>query len=116
MKKIIFIAVILSLAVYALAATPQKPLKKQHEGLACIDCHGEKAPTVSVKVSCDNCHGTAEDMAKVTADKYKKYYNPHDPLHYGVNALCENCHREHTPSKLECNNPNCHSEFKYMVP
>lgn len=120
MKKLIFIVILFSIAVYtssaAVAKTADKTLKKSHEGLACIDCHSEENPQVSEKVSCESCHGTPADIAAVTEDKYKKYYNPHNSLHYGTNAMCENCHREHSPSKLECNNPYCHTEFNYMVP
>ena len=57
-----------------------------------------------------------EDVAKLTAGKYKKYYNPHDSLHYATYSDCVACHREHQPSRLDCNNSNCHREFKYKVP
>lgn len=99
----------------ALAAGPVS-MKKQHQGIECAACHGEKAPTAPTKTQCSSCHGTGEDVAKQSAAKYKKYYNPHDSLHYSTYADCVLCHREHTPSRLDCNNSKCHSEFKYEVP
>lgn len=119
-----FIKVSLTLFVFlftisiasAVTKSQDKPIKKAHSDLTCFDCHLENNPTHSLKVTCSECHGTAEDVSKLTEGKYKEHYDPHMPLHYGENALCENCHREHTPSKLECNNPYCHTEFKYDVP
>lgn len=98
----------------ASAATPS--MKAQHKNLDCVACHGEKAPTAPTKTQCTSCHGSGEDMAKKSATKYKQYYNPHDSLHYASYADCVLCHREHTPSRLDCNNSKCHSEFKYAVP
>lgn len=93
-----------------------KDMKSFHKSVPCESCHKEKNPTAPTVTQCSGCHGTPEDVAKLTADKYKKYYNPHDSLHYATFADCVACHREHTPSRLDCNNSNCHREFKYKVP
>lgn len=112
---LIILLVTISVA-FAATKTQEKQLKAAHSDLTCFDCHLEDNPTHSLKVTCSGCHGTAEDVAKLTEGKYKEYYDPHMPLHYGSYSLCENCHKEHTASRLECNNPLCHSEFKYDVP
>ena len=117
MKAFTILTVLLMLVVSLGFATTvaTKTLKKHHSDLTCFDCHAEENPTHSLKVTCAPCHNI-KDVAAKTEKKHKEYYDPHNPLHYGEYALCENCHREHTPSRLECNNPNCHTEFKYTVP
>jgi hypothetical protein len=90
--------------------------KPFHRRAQCLDCHGEKAPVKPVTIKCDSCHGSPAEVAERTAAKYKKYYNPHDSLHHGTTADCVMCHREHSASRLDCNNANCHSEFKPQVP
>lgn len=98
-------------------STPAKVAHKPfHRKAQCIDCHGERSPANPVTIKCDSCHGTPAEVAERTADKYKKYYNPHDSLHHGTTAECVMCHREHSASRLDCNNSNCHSEFKPKVP
>ncbi len=92
------------------------PLKPAHAKLKCDRCHDETAPVNPVTIRCDKCHDSPADVAQLTADKYKKYYNPHDSLHHGTNAECVMCHREHTESRLDCNNSNCHKEFSPKVP
>lgn len=130
MKKLLTVLIIVSVSAFASAiyaadaearqnktpAAGEKTLKAKHAELECFDCHLEERPASSLKVTCSNCHGTPEDIAKLTENKYKEHYNPHKSLHYGTNALCENCHREHGLSRLECNNPFCHTEFQYKTP
>lgn len=93
-----------------------KDMKSFHKNLSCESCHKEKLPTNPSVTDCKGCHGTAQEVAKLTATKYKKYYNPHDSLHYATYADCIACHREHSKSRLDCNNSNCHREFQYKVP
>ena len=100
----------------ATGASAAQPMKDFHKGVACESCHGEKEPTAPTQTNCTGCHGTPEDVAKLTAGKYKQYYNPHDSLHYATYADCVLCHREHSESRLDCNNARCHAEFKYAVP
>lgn len=99
----------------ATGASAAQPMKDFHKGVACESCHGEKAPTAPTQTNCTGCHGTPEDVAKLTAGKYKQYYNPHDSLHYATYADCVLCHREHSESRLDCNNARCHAD-KYAVP
>ncbi len=94
----------------------EKPHKEFHKSLQCNACHQNtniEAPTVT---NCTSCHGSPEEVAKKTEGKYKKYYNPHNSLHYATYADCVLCHREHTPSRLDCTNARCHSEFSYKTP
>ncbi len=119
MKKLFFFIVFLTACLSIAVARPamaSPAMQAKHQSVTCQQCHGEATPTAAVKINCTQCHGSAEDVAKKTAEKYKKHYNPHEPLHYGTYALCENCHRQHGESRLECNNSNCHKEFKYLVP
>lgn len=111
----VFILVAVS-ATVAASAGQQQPLKAHHAGLACFDCHLEEQPSHSTRVVCSSCHGSPADVAQLTADKYKQHYNPHEPLHFGTESLCEGCHREHEPSILSCNSINCHAEFEYKTP
>lgn len=118
MKKSTFIALVFAGAVALSSGSlcSAQTMKPFHQSVPCEACHGEKAPTAPTKTDCSACHGTPEDVAKLTAGKYKKYYNPHDSLHYATYSDCVACHREHQPSRLDCNNSNCHREFKYAVP
>lgn len=118
MNKTTLIAMSLaaSLALISASAGAAQTMKPFHKSVPCESCHLEKAPTAPTKTNCSGCHGTPEDVAKLTAGKYKKYYNPHDSLHYATYSDCVACHREHQPSRLDCNNSNCHREFKYKVP
>ena len=104
------------LMVGSASAQSPKSMKPMHKNIPCQACHAENAPTNPTKTNCQSCHGTAEDMAKKTESKYKKYYNPHNSLHYATFADCVLCHREHSESRLDCNNSRCHSEFTYNVP
>lgn len=97
-------------------ASPRLAQKPFHKGVQCVDCHGEKRPSNPTTIKCDGCHGSPADVAATTAGKYRKYYNPHDSLHHGTTADCVMCHREHSPSRLDCNNSNCHKEFTPRVP
>ena len=84
MKKTTLIAMTLaaSLVLVTGSVNAAQTMKPFHKGVSCEACHGEKAPTAPTKTDCSSCHGTPEDVAKLTAGKYKKYYNPH------VSALC----------------------------
>ena len=119
MSNISFKAALVALFAIGLCAgaqAAQKPMKAFHKTLSCEACYGEAAPVAPVKTQCTGCHGSPEQVARSTASKYKRYYNPHDSLHYSTYADCVLCHREHQPSRLDCNNSRCHGEFKYVVP
>ncbi len=114
--RVALLAMSLSLATVSSAfAATGHTLKPFHKGLQCESCHQEKMPTAPTVVTCTKCH-PAEKVAEQTAPKYKQYYNPHNSLHYATYADCVACHREHSQSRLDCNNSNCHKEFTYTTP
>ncbi len=80
--------------------------KKIHQnGNNCQLCHSGEAPTAPPDdANCIRCHGTPQQMAKVTA---KLERNPHNAPHYGTYVPCTTCHKEHQPSKVLC--ADCHS-------
>ncbi len=119
MKKLSLISAVAMLFLISQPALAQQSeMAKKHDsaGVTCMQCHNQEIPTAALEINCTSCHGAPEAVAKLTAEKYKQYYNPHDPLHYGTYSECANCHRQHKESRLECNNSNCHKEFKYRVP
>ena len=83
-------------------------LKVNQNGTRCDLCHGAQNPaTPADDSSCFKCHGSADQVAKLTA---KSDPNPHDSPHYGTDASCTACHKEHGPSEVICS--SCHL-FKY---
>ena len=118
MKKT-YIAMLVALFAAGLA-NAQNPVVKEHKpfhkNVPCVACHKEETPKAPTVTTCTECHGTAEDVAKKTEGRYKKYYNPHNSLHYATYADCVLCHREHSQSRLDCTNSRCHSEFSYKTP
>lgn len=78
--------------------------KLQQNGISCQLCHSAEVPTTSPdERNCIRCHGSMEDMAKITAENK---YNPHASVHYGSDISCISCHKEHKPSVLLC--ADCH--------
>jgi len=81
----------------------------------CTACHGDvKRKTIPDAAVCANCHGSPQDVAKLTQRPEEAGHsvepNPHDSLHYGTDLPCTYCHQEHKESKVYCN--QCH-EFTY---
>lgn len=111
-----WIAVVVIVGLAGSPAWATHSLKPFHSKLTCESCHLEKAPTAPTVTQCQTCHGSAQDVAQLTQDRYKRFYNPHDSLHYATYADCLACHREHSESRLDCTNSNCHREFNYKVP
>lgn len=120
MKKLFistFLA-IFSLLMMQTVSAQQSSMAQKHNslGMTCMQCHNEATPKAALEINCSQCHGSSEDVAKLTEARFKEYYNPHNPLHYGTFAECANCHKQHTESRLDCSNSNCHKEFQYQVP
>lgn len=69
MKKTTLIAMTLaaSLVLVTGSVNAAQTMKPFHKGVSCEACHGEKAPTAPTKTDCSSCHGTPEDVAKLTA-------------------------------------------------
>lgn len=112
------------------------PQASEHANLACIECHtntdtltsvhanltyGDATKTIDLKPEeetvdsavCQNpdCHGTMEDMAKLTADNtdFKdekgKVQNPHEyssnEQHDANQPVCTDCHKVHSEELQE---------------
>ncbi|WP_462327601.1 cytochrome c3 family protein [Desulfobaculum sp.] len=79
--------------------------RKVHQnGTNCELCHGANNPsTAPDDRNCLKCHGTREQVAQLTA---KLDHNPHNSPHYGTDAPCTTCHKEHEESTVYCN--TCH--------
>jgi hypothetical protein len=110
------IAVLLLAVGTALAASAQERTNKSyHKKLAgkCAECHAESAPKTVDKLLCAQCHGTPEDMAKLTAAL--KVRNPHTSIHFGTSLPCEECHKEHKPSYNYCTEA-CHRTWPNKIP
>lgn len=60
--------------------------------------------------TCMGCHGDYKAMAEKTKNLPEP--NPHWSNHYGSGLSCTACHREHSQSKVYCN--ECH-EFSYKI-
>lgn len=85
--------------------------KHQLKGVDCVQCHGDTKKFVEVeKDQCITCH-TPEQLVAKTENVQPK--NPHNSPHYGTDAECSLCHKEHEPSENYCN--QCHT-FDFKVP
>ncbi len=73
---------------------------KVHHDNHCEECHGVQNPDKPADDrNCLECHDSGEQVAQLT-DHLE--YNPHDSPHYGTEAACTACHREHSPSEVIC--------------
>lgn len=116
-KSVLIHAVILFASGSVLAAAPSVTQKAWHKDLNCSVCHagGEaKAYQAPQTAQCLTCHVSAEEVAKRTAKLDALQLNPHDNYHYGKNADCVFCHREHQKSYEACN--QCHDFRKWVKP
>lgn len=88
----------------------RKTLKDYHykvhqNGNSCQLCHTGEAPTSPPDdANCIRCHGTPEQVAKLTENLER---NPHNSPHYGYYVPCTTCHKEHQESKVLC--ADCHT-------
>ena len=81
-------------------------------GVQCAQCHGNTKDFQPVAMNqCLSCHGDTKELAKKTASI--KPHNPHESRHYGTEADCNLCHRQHSPSQNHCG--ECH-KFNFVVP
>ena len=110
----------LTLTVSAFALAQKSPSEGQNmladrhvaeHGTSCADCHGEENPSKNPATEkCLDCHGTYEDLGKLTANPDEEM-NPH-ANHYGP-VPCQDCHKSHAKPVLFCD--DCHS-FGTKVP
>jgi hypothetical protein len=83
----------------------------QLRGVGCTQCHGSAKKQVEVASDrCIACHDTTR-LVQATAQTKPK--NPHDSPHYGKDADCNLCHRQHRRSENYC--AQCH-KFEFAVP
>lgn len=83
-------------------------LKVHQNGTRCDLCHDAQNPaTPADDSSCLKCHGSTQQVSQLTAKLEK---NPHDSPHYGTQAACTACHKEHGASVVACY--ECHL-FKF---
>jgi len=94
-------------------STAARDFKHSAQGMGCPDCHGKvKKQTPVLTMKCLECHGDTKALAERTAKV--KPTNPHDNRHYGTEADCGLCHREHAKSENFC--LPCHDRFDFTVP
>ena len=94
----------------------QGPLGALHEkeDVKCARCHGKNEKSVPVpQERCLTCHidGDSRKLAASTAKV--KPLNPHENRHYGTEADCGLCHRQHEKSVNFC--LDCHNRFDFKV-
>ena len=80
--------------------------------ISCQNCHEGKESFSRVGMkACIACH-SIDTLAKTPAKDEKKIPNPHNS-HYGTDAECSECHRQHAKSKFLC--AECHN-FTNITP
>ncbi len=92
------------------------PLGHQHaaEGVKCAKCHGTAKKSVPVpQETCLSCHGKGDSKALAARTAQVKPLNPHENRHYGTEADCGLCHRQHEKSVNFC--LDCHPRFDFKV-
>lgn len=102
---------VLSAAVLsaAMAQTPAFMQRHAPSGVGCPACHGADFAAAVPDAACLGCHGSHEELAALTRHVTP---NPHAAHHVGA-VRCSQCHNEHRPSVLFCN--QCHV-FEMDVP
>ena len=114
----IFAACFGAAAIGAQAAPAGMPtVKPYHQTIKdCAVCQTEENAGAGNKFvvpsdkTCMGCHGDYKAMAEKTKNLPEP--NPHWSNHYGSGLSCTACHREHSQSKVYCN--ECH-EFSYKI-
>ena len=96
--------------------TTEGPLGKLHDdnSVRCVKCHGEakKSEPVSME-TCLSCHADGDSKALAASTANVKPVNPHESRHYGTEADCGLCHRQHEKSVNFC--LDCHPRFDFKV-
>ena len=87
-------------------------LKEHHKNaeLSCKDCHQDnKKKVMPDQQVCLDCHGELSEIVALGEQPKSECnddLNPHNSKHYSDSLSCFACHREHSESKIYCN--NCH--------
>lgn len=114
----ILLGVVLAGAAHAQGAaqTEEGALGKVHvtKNVKCADCHGQAKKSEPVpQEKCLSCHGNGDSKALAAKTANVKPLNPHETRHYGTEADCTLCHRNHEPSVNFC--LDCHPRFNFKV-
>ena len=92
------------------------PLGKIHkaQGVTCVKCHGTAKKSEPIpQERCVACHGDGDFKALALKTAATKPLNPHENRHYGNQANCGLCHRQHEASVNFC--ADCHPRFDFKV-
>lgn len=113
----VLLSVFLATAAYAQdKVADDGALGKVHaaEGVKCVKCHGTAKKSVPVaQEKCLSCHGEGDSKALAAKTAKALPLNPHENRHYGTEADCGLCHRQHEPSVNFC--LDCHPRFNFKV-
>lgn len=110
-QMLLAFSLLCSVIVCAQAAEAPK-LKEHHAKLECSVCHiNGKMNTPASDDACLKCHGTKKDLVEKTKSLPM---NPHTSPHWGTDAPCSFCHKEHRPSQAVC--AYCHGQLKKEIP
>jgi hypothetical protein len=123
-RKFLAVSLALFLGVWLAGPVPAQettrktdgPLGRVHaaEGIKCTSCHGRAKQTEPVALEkCLSCHGDGDSKALAAKTANVKPLNPHESRHYGTEADCGLCHRQHEPSVNFC--LDCHPRFDFKV-
>ena len=96
---------------------PDGPLGKVHaaEGYKCNKCHLPTAKKTDPipQETCLACHGDGDSKKLAASTAKVKPVNPHENRHYGTEADCGLCHKQHQKSVNFC--LDCHPRFDLKV-
>jgi len=95
---------------------PDGALGKVHaaEGYKCTKCHTTAKKTDPVpQETCLACHGDGDSKKLAASTAKVKPVNPHENRHYGTEADCGLCHKQHQASVNYC--ADCHPRFDFKV-
>ena len=114
----VFLGVLLAAAAQGQDTTRKTdgPLGRLHaaEGVKCTSCHGRSSQSDPVPLEkCLSCHGDGDSKALAAKTAGVKPVNPHETRHYGTEADCGLCHRQHENSVNFC--LDCHPRFQFKV-
>jgi len=117
-KRLSFVAIPLVFAAFMTLSASEQPVSvltadlHKEKGVSCEGCHGTAEEKTFVSADrCLSCHGSMSDLVKKTAAV--KPENPHDSPHWGARMECNVCHRQHEKTVDWCS--HCHA-FNYKTP
>lgn len=97
---------------FAKDASTTPSMKSFHAPLACESCHKSNSPSASpASEACLACHGDKEKLVEATKNLPM---NPHVSPHWGTDADCSFCHKEHGESRNVCS--YCHTKLDKAMP